>query len=197
VKDNHEVGLYAAGSDVVIEATVVRGTRPQLADQVFGHGIAIQLPCTLEGCDAALPAHATVRGSIVEDNYEGGLFVAGSDALVEGCVVRRILPRAADGSFGDGITAVSAGAAARVQIASSRIDESARAGLSSFGAFAALRNVAITCAAFALDGELLNAAAFTFDDGGGNACTSCLGQEGTCSAVSAGLAPPEPLAPIE
>ncbi len=104
VEQNHDVGLFVTGSDVVVESTVVRVTLPQASDQRSGRGINIQACGTQSGCDPTVRASATVRGSLVEQNHQFGLSIMGSDALVESTVVRANLPRASDQAFGRGIS---------------------------------------------------------------------------------------------
>ena len=192
VEQNHDVGLIVTGSDALVEGTVVRATLPRASDQAFGRGIAIQLLCTVDdGCDATAPANATVRGSLVEQNHDIGLFVSSSDALVEGTVVRTTLPQASDGFFGDGIAVFSLEAPASATITGTLIADSARAGLSNFGAIVSLGSTRIQCAGYELEGEAYEDQDFVFEDRGDNGC-GCPIADGKCAAVGAGLAPPEP-----
>ena len=195
VEQNHDVGLLVSGSDATVEAAVVRATLPQASDQRSGRGINLQLSCDSHGlCDAAARASATVRGSLVEQNYDVGLLVMGSDATVEATVVRATQPAVADGFFGDGVSVVSHQGLASAALSVVLIDESARAGVASFGGMVSLHSVVVRCAAFALNGETYDGHDFDFEDGGGNAC-GCPQADGICKSVSAGLEPPEALAP--
>ncbi len=90
----------------------------------------------------------------------------------------------------------SEGTASSVFVNATRIDDAARAGLSNFGAFVSLGSTAIRCAAFELEGEPFNGSNFSFENRGGNAC-GCPVADEKCVAVSAGLEPPAPVAPIE
>jgi len=104
VEQNYEMGLYISNSDATVESTVVRGTSPQAVDQRLGRGIDIQVSCTPQkGCDASARANATVRSSLVEQNHDVGLFVGGSDAVVETTVIRDTLPQASDMKDGRGM----------------------------------------------------------------------------------------------
>jgi hypothetical protein len=95
-----------------------------------------------------------VLGSLVEECHEFGLSVIGSDATLEASVVRATAARTADGLFGDGVAVFGPTAqAAAATLSGVRIEESARAGLASFGAFVSLASTSIRCAAFELAGE--------------------------------------------
>jgi hypothetical protein len=80
VESNNEVGVYVGGSQVAIDASVVRGTLPNARGK-GGRGV-------YAGVDGQEPSDLTVRGSLVDDNQEVGLFVEGSALLLESTVVR-------------------------------------------------------------------------------------------------------------
>ena len=67
------------------------------------------------------------------DGGAGGRNVPRGDA-VRNTVVRNTKPRAFDGIFGDGVTAYGGWAPASAVVTATRIEDSARAGLSTFGA---------------------------------------------------------------
>ncbi|WP_129575214.1 MULTISPECIES: right-handed parallel beta-helix repeat-containing protein [Sorangium] len=96
VERNHEVGVFVAGSDAAIEASVVRGTEPS-EDGTGGRGINVQ-----DDGETGERADVTVRACLVEQNHEIGVFVAGSDARIEASVVRGTEP-SEDGTGGRGI----------------------------------------------------------------------------------------------
>ncbi len=107
IEQNHDYGLLAAGSEVTLDSTVVRGTLPRASDQTRGRGVSVELSCvnTPTGlqCDPSLRATATLTRSLIEQNHEVGLFVGSSDAVVDTTVVRATHPRPADGLSGAGI----------------------------------------------------------------------------------------------
>ncbi len=74
----------------------------------------------------------------------------------------------------------------------SRVTQSARAGLSSFGAAVTLGASELCCNTIDLNGEVSHDKAFVLEDLGGNGC-GCPEATGACKAISSGLAPPEPL----
>jgi hypothetical protein len=96
VEQNHEIGVFVAGSDATIEAAVVRSTLPN-AQGDLGRGIHIH-----DDPDAKARANVTVRACLVEQNHDSGVFVSGSDATIEATVVRSTLPDAL-GDSGIGI----------------------------------------------------------------------------------------------
>lgn len=136
-----------------------------------------------------------MRATLVADNARVGIFVGDSDATIEDSVV--LVTRDVAGRFGDGLSVLSELAAgANVWLTRSHIRDSSRAGVSNFGAFVSLGGVRIACAAFELEGERHVDQPFRFEDRGDNGC-GCPVADGRCVAVSAGIEPPEPLAPIE
>ncbi|KYF52068.1 hypothetical protein BE08_21325, partial [Sorangium cellulosum] len=96
---NHEFGVFVAASDATMEATVVRDTQPR-NDETGGVGIEI------EGDGRGGRAALAVRASLLENNHEAGVRIEGSDATLEGTVVRDTQPRR-DGAFGRGIEVLS------------------------------------------------------------------------------------------
>jgi hypothetical protein len=95
----HDIGLLAAGSDVIVQRTAVRSTQAQPMDGKFGRGLSLQVYPPL-----AARASASVTATTVLDNLDSGVFVHGSDATFDGLWVARTLPRALDGYFGRGIS---------------------------------------------------------------------------------------------
>jgi hypothetical protein len=82
-----KVGIAMSGaSGVRIEGVWTHGTG--------NYGLAIE--------DAYGPTSAVLKGSLVEQNHKGGVFISGSDATIEATVVRSTLPDAKL-KFGRGI----------------------------------------------------------------------------------------------
>lgn len=98
VEQNHEAGIYVSGADADIEASVVSGTLPQPADLERGRGLHFQ-----DDPATGARSNAVVRASLIDDNHEFGVLVAGSDAMLEAVVVRDTLPKASDQTVGLGI----------------------------------------------------------------------------------------------
>jgi len=103
VEQNHEIGVFVMASDATLEGLLVRGTLPQASDELLGRGVNIQLGCSEAGCDPALRASVLMKSSLVEQNYEFGARVVGSDATLEGVVIRGTLPPPGDLRVGLGI----------------------------------------------------------------------------------------------
>ncbi|RLB48132.1 MAG: hypothetical protein DRI90_25660 [Deltaproteobacteria bacterium] len=99
LEQNHEIGVFVGGSDATIESTVVRNTLPRASDQAYGIGIGIQ-PDPSTGKRAS----ATLRASLLEQNRDLGVLVGGSDAIIEGTVIRTTMPQASDQTSGRGIS---------------------------------------------------------------------------------------------
>jgi hypothetical protein len=85
IEANEDVGFALFGSDATVDASVLRGTLPRASDGAHGRGLVAQ--------DAPMtgPAALTLRTSMIQDNHEVGIFVAGSAATIEQTVVRRTL----------------------------------------------------------------------------------------------------------
>jgi hypothetical protein len=182
-------------SDATIEATVVRNTRPRALDGAAGEGIVVQPLCTFTQtsalCDPATRGTATVTESLIEQNYQNGLFIVGSEVDVQATVIGSTLATG-DGLFGDGVSVLGIGVPAQANIAVARIDSSARAGVSSFGGLVSISDSRVQCAAFELTGELHDGQDYALDNQGNNLC-GCPLADHACKLVSAGLAAPEPL----
>jgi hypothetical protein len=84
IERNQDVGAYIAGADLVVDRTVLRDTMSSGLQGLGGRGLNIQ-------SDIAVTdrrANATIRASLIDNNGGLGLFIAGSDGLVETTVVR-------------------------------------------------------------------------------------------------------------
>ncbi len=93
---NHDAGLTLIAADATVETTVARATLPD-AHGDGGRGLQV-------ADDAATKQRGklTLRNCLVDANHDVGLLVGGSDALVEGTVVRGTLPLAG-GHWGRGV----------------------------------------------------------------------------------------------
>jgi len=184
IRASHEAGVVVLGSDATILATIVRQTLPRATDQRAGRGINVQ-----HDSATGQRGQATIRSSVIDDNSDTGLLVLDADATIERTLVRGTHAQP-DGTYGDGIGVFAQGGSAEVSITSSRVVESARAGVGNFGSTLSLGGSLIECNTIALDGED-GIVPYTFNDLGGNAC-GCPGS-GACKVLSSSLSPPEPL----
>ena len=187
VERNHDVGIVVVDSEAALAGVIVRDTLVEATNQGGGRGINVQAS---DGERA--PSALTLTGALIERNRTFGVVALDAHAALLGSVVRETLTRGSDGLFGDGIAFIGVGETAGAVIESTASENNARAGLSNFGGHATLLDVALRCNAIDLVGEPgLDQQPFDFDDAGGNIC-GC-SQTGPCTAITAGLAPPEPI----
>lgn len=191
-EQNHEHGMYLSASDVAVEGCVVRDTLPRSEGGEMGRGINVQLACTGQLCDASQRANVEVRETLVEHIHDIGLFVYNSDATVVDTVIRDSLPRASDGLFGDGIAVFAGLATATVGLDNVHLQNSARAGLSTFGGTLALRSSIIQCSVFDIAAENTAERVAAVQDQGDNRC-GCPEAQGQCQLVSGNIEPPDPV----
>lgn len=90
VDDNPDTAILVAGADATISATRVRATQPG-ADGARGIGVQVQ-PFAEGGRGSAV-----MRACVVEQAHELGVLVLGSDATLDGTLVRQTEPSPADG----------------------------------------------------------------------------------------------------
>ena len=100
LKGNHSVGIAIQGSTATVEGTHVIGTLP-LPDGTAGAGIQVA-PLVSAGLRGSL----VLSGSVLEQLLLYGIGVFGSDATIQGSVVRDVLPQQSDQTFGEGIAVV-------------------------------------------------------------------------------------------
>ncbi|MBW2458524.1 MAG: right-handed parallel beta-helix repeat-containing protein [Deltaproteobacteria bacterium] len=81
IESSHEAGIFVAGSEATIEATVMRRIATQ-GGQTLANGVACQ---DHEGVGCIL----TLRQSVVEQTADSGVTISGSDAVIDRTVVRQ------------------------------------------------------------------------------------------------------------
>ena len=180
IRRNRTAGVFVSDSDLTVDATVVRETAAALLDGRFGRCVSAQDGATL-----------VVSRSLAEHCLESGIDAIGSTVSLDGVTIRDIAPRLIDGLMGDGISLVAGTSAGPSTITGCRIERAARAGLTSFGAAAAIGASTLECNRLDLDAESWNGPP-TLQDLGGNVC-GCAGETTVCVAVSTGLEPPDAL----
>jgi hypothetical protein len=185
LENNHELGMQVAGSDATVEATVVRDTLPGAMG--LG-GRALQVEHAPEfGAAASVALHT----SLFERNVEAAIFIAGAvTAELDACLVRDT-KATGEGLLGDGLLVASYAGPASAITTATRIENSARAAISSFGATVALGSSLLVCQQFDIGAEIMDGQAAVFDDRGGVLCGCPDANEG-CKAQSYALAPPPP-----
>jgi hypothetical protein len=187
VENSHEVGVYIAGSEALVEASVVRATELGVLGR-YSRGVNAQasMPTTA-------PSNLVLKSSLIEQNHECGVIITNSTATIESCAIRDTASNA-DGEYGDGLAVVAAAIPASASVTNTRISTSARAGLLAHSAHVALSESALTCHAFDLDSESSDLGPATLEDLGGNLC-GCPEATARCAARSANLAPPPSVEP--
>jgi uncharacterized protein DUF1565 len=184
VERNHDVGIFAMSTDVVVEATAVTDT---LADVATGNnGQALVLDHKL----AEPTPSCIVRGSAFLRSRVTGVITTG-ELLLDGVAVRDTLPSLADDYFGDGVGVLSAEGVAHADIVKSEVTGNVRAGLVAFGGDVRLGASAVQCNAMALVGQTFAGNVFALHDDGGNDC-SCNGSDTVCKVLTADIDPPVP-----
>jgi hypothetical protein len=191
LEQNHEQGILAGGSDVTIEATVIRSTLPKALGK-GGRGITIQIdPGTKER------SSATVRACLVEQNRDIGVYVSGSDATIVDTAVRDTAPQESDNLFGDGIAVLQGSAT----IQNVEVTLNARAGIANFGGEVVITGGVITCNGIDIEGEPFLDKAFTFDGSTGWQCSDKAPAEctelGACHVETTGIEAPSDLLPAD
>ncbi len=96
IDNNRDAGVIVGGSDLTMEATVVRNTQPLSTTKKAGRGVDLQE-------DTAQHTQATIRGCLVEGNRDLGIFLASSELTLESTIVRGTQPNAFDQTSGRGV----------------------------------------------------------------------------------------------
>ncbi|MBW2457300.1 MAG: hypothetical protein JRI68_22520 [Deltaproteobacteria bacterium] len=94
---NRAISVFGLGAEVIVDATHVRDTLDEIAGVTAGRGLAVE-----NDGDLGTRSSLWVTRSVVERSGDLGIFVGGSDALIETTVVRDVGP-AGDKSLGRGI----------------------------------------------------------------------------------------------
>ena len=177
VERTHDLAIHVSGSQAEVLTTVVRDN--------FGRGISIQ-----QRDDILVPSIATVTSSRIERNAQFGIVVVGAEVTIDNTLISTAMPGEVY-AFGDGIAVAAFEIPTLVNLESSTIEHSERAGLLNFGAHASIGRSLIRCAAFDINAEPIWDNDYVIDDLGDNAC-GCPDAVDACKAVSVGLEPPLP-----
>jgi len=149
VEANEGVGVFVEGSEVTVEASVIRATALDAAGG-GGRGIhASEYPGT------GAPSALVVRESIVAGNREFGVFVESSQATLEAVVVRDTEPDAV-GSMGRGVNIQTddfTAAPADVVLRTSLLDRNCDIGIYVEGSRAAVESSVVRATQPRLDGH--------------------------------------------
>lgn len=77
--------ILSVGSDVIIQSSLLRDTRPRAPDQSFGRGVSLQ-----EGNSSGQPSTATIEGSVIENVRDSAVFAEGSTLSMTASVIRGV-----------------------------------------------------------------------------------------------------------
>jgi len=77
------VGIFAGGVDMTLESSVVRDTKTAATDLLSGRAIEI-----VNDISTGRRGKLAMRGSLLDRNRDVGIFCEGSDAVVEGTLIR-------------------------------------------------------------------------------------------------------------
>jgi hypothetical protein len=183
VEDHAVAAAQVEGSDLVLEAVLARASESAAAG-AHGAGVVVQ-----PSPDSGARALAAVRASTIERARGVGLLVLASDAQVDDTEITDTGPRTSDGAMGDGVAAVSASAGApTLAIARGRIEKSARAGISTFGAAVSLDEAQLVCNAIDLATAAGSGGSFMGVEGSSCGCEAMA----TCAVTERALDPPGP-----
>jgi len=135
-EDNHDIAVGLGGAHVRFEASVVRGTLPN-ADGRHGRGMQADPLGDVRGT-------LEVIGSLVDSNVDAGIYVLGSDAVIEATTIRGTTPSA--NTWSTGIAAWPhqiIGQAPTLEVRSSLIEANQRVGIILSGTEATLAGVLV------------------------------------------------------
>ncbi len=189
-------GITSYSADLTVEECTIRdGTGPGKDAPQVSFGILV--------ASSGAPRSALVRSTIVSRMLNAGVFVAGSNMLLDSCLVSKTLPRE-DGLFGDGISVYPGTTPAPfdglLRVTGSASLGNARAGVAIFATSVRLEGSVLRCNAFELDAtrSFYGAAGklerdFALEDGEGNTC-GCE-KAAACKVQSSGLEPARPPSP--
>jgi hypothetical protein len=97
LQGNHEIGIVDIASDLDVEGTVIRDTKPAPRS---GGGIGLQIQVSVEKKGGA--PMARVRSTLVEASRQGGVVAISAVARFRSLLIRDVEPRA-DGALGVGL----------------------------------------------------------------------------------------------
>jgi hypothetical protein len=179
VERAHDSAVVVHVADAALEGVVLRDTNSD-ANGWYGRGLSVDT------------GTAEVRGSLLSNNAEMGIFAIASELLVEQSEIRDVRANG-QGRFGDGITVVSdGGVPTNARILGSRIEGAHRAGIASFGAHVAFGRTLVGCAGYPLEGEHFAGASYAFEKIGEMRC-GCPAAEGDCQVLTSGIEAPAAL----
>ena len=159
--------------------------------ELDGSGVDAVGALVLATNDNVIAGHATLSGISLKHSVLAALFASGSDVTIEDSVVEDTKADALENRYGDAIAASAQGVLpATLRSARTRVDDSARAAVASFGAAIQLDDNLLRCQTFDLVGEPWEAFTSSFAAGGMSRC-GCPDAGAECVLSTVGLTPPD------
>jgi hypothetical protein len=182
-----ETGVFVSSSQLELLTSEVHDTQFGASD--FARGLHVQ-PNAPGGAPIV-----NVWGSRIGTSRQSGVVVTSADVTIARSLIEDTQVSAnAARPFGDAITAVAESGPVILRVSESKVSNSHRAAVASFGATVHLVGSSLNCQAFDLAVEEYYGSPVDLHDEGGNLC-GCPEATDECVAISSGLAPPEALAP--
>lgn len=139
IRGSSDVGIRIRNASAMVDGTTV--TDSGASDACRGTGIRVR-----QDMDLPEPAPVTVRASTVARSHETGVLVEGGRVELYHVLIDDTRAEGCSGRFGDGIAAYpSAIGAGELTVQSTRIGNSARAGVAAFGPRVTLERVSLDC----------------------------------------------------
>jgi hypothetical protein len=158
VQDAHDVGIRAWNADKLsIEDSVIRDIGGAMSGRCLGNGLRARYDLVR---DLGLTeSRLDVRRTLVEHTRQAGIHIEGGSATIQDSLIRDTLAEPCREDFGDGVSVhASATGASRTSLQHTRIENAARAGVSSFDSSTSLDSVLIACSGAQLAGTGISGA---------------------------------------
>jgi hypothetical protein len=186
ITNNHEVGVFAVGSDVEVTHTTIADIAPTDAMEL---GRGLESGGQLFGDDpTVVPGTLTLRDSVIQRVEDTGILVVDSTFDGRRFIVRQVEAQAVDGAFGDGLSLI--GWPEPSTLADAVIHETARASMSVFDTNLSVSGSVLSCSDIAIAVDAVTQPDAAVTNLGGNHC-GCDGSWAACKALSSTLEPPQ------
>jgi len=140
VEENHKAGVWIYGAEALVESTVARLTQPAGA----GHGIGIGVQHDVISKRRGV---AAVRGCLVEQNREVGIFAGAADVTIESTLVRATQPGVLNLGWGIGVQSDPTGIRSTASIQSCLVEENVIGGIMVLGSDATVTSTRVRATA--------------------------------------------------
>jgi hypothetical protein len=186
IERNFTVGLASFGAPTDVSSSIIRDVLPGRAGS-WGRGIHIADESTWD-----VRGGGSVRGSVVQRTHEFGIATVGTNLLIEDTLITDTLAEPATQSYGDGMACAATTVPAALTVVRSRIERSARAGLTNFGSEVTLSASELLCNPLDLNAQDYEGRSYVFHDEQNNRCGCDNGSE-ACRVLTTMLDAPQPL----